>query len=234
MDPGCGGVRRTRFSGTGMYKEEMVMKVQMLTVSLLLLGLTMPVRAQSQSDQMREVREQMRVLQEKLKALDVPENFTATGQRTTQLGGRVRVREEPPAEEIVVVRVYDLSDLLALVSPYPAMVATDLAPCDTPLFPCGASVSSGVGIASGMGGMGGMGMGSGITSVYPQGNPVGSPSSPQTPQHVLKQVGPQIMPQALAESTVDASTWNNWSMRSNRPSSRRNGKIMAARPASPH
>jgi hypothetical protein len=103
---------------------------------------------------MREIRDQMRVLQEKLRLLEDSDTSSITRQRTTQLG-HTPLREEEPE---IVVRVYDLSDLLALVASYPAMVASDLGPFDTPLFPSSEPSLGGTG-AMGMGGMGGMGGG---------------------------------------------------------------------------
>jgi len=110
--------------------------------------------AQPPSDQVREIRDQMRALQEKLRVLEDSDTSSITRQRTTQLG-HTPLREEEPE---IVVRVYDLSDLLALVAFYPAMVASDLGPFDTPLFPSSEPSLGGAG-AMGMGGMGGMGGG---------------------------------------------------------------------------
>ena len=61
-------------------------------------------------------------------------------------------REEEPE---LIVRIYDLSDLLAMVTPYPAMVASDLDAAEVPLFPSPTGTASGPSGVSGMGGMGG-------------------------------------------------------------------------------
>jgi hypothetical protein len=173
------------------------MMCRSLVVSLGLVCLVLwPGWAQSQSDQVREIRDQIQALQDKLKMLENGESTSATRQRTTQLG-RTRVREEEPE---IVVQIYDLSDLLAVVSPYPAMVTSDLGPFDTPLFP-GAPVSiSGAsapfvmsvvpGGASGMGGMGGMG--GGFMSVRSKTSKPGTPSAEKTAPEPAPQPGAML------------------------------------------
>ena len=111
-----------------------------------------PSWGQTRSEEVQRLREQMESLQEKLRALESGATSSATRERTTQLG-RSRIREEEPE---LIVRIYDLSDLLALVNPYPAMVASDLDSTASPIFPGSTEAMSGL---SGMGGMGGMGMG---------------------------------------------------------------------------
>lgn len=82
------------------------------------------------------------------------EEPSSTRERTTQLG-RSRIREEEK-EDVLVVRVYDLSDLLAPICSYPAMVFSDLNSSNVPLFPdVSLSRLSGISGISGMGGMGG-------------------------------------------------------------------------------
>jgi len=108
-----------------------------------------PSWGQTRSEEVQRLREQMESLQEKLRALESGTTSSATRERTTQLG-RSRIREEEPE---LIVRIYDLSDLLALVNPYPAMVASDLDSTASPIFPGSTEAMSG------LSGMGGMGMG---------------------------------------------------------------------------
>jgi hypothetical protein len=121
----------------------------------------------------RQTRERVQALLDKLNALDQPEASSITKQRTTQLSSPLKpVVEEPartsaPPENVeeppLVVQIYDLSDLLALVEPYPAMVTSDLGPFDQAVFPALSASPSGMqGMGGmGMGGMGGMGGGMG-------------------------------------------------------------------------
>jgi hypothetical protein len=128
----------------------------------------------------REMRERVQVLLDKFNTMDQPESSSITKQRTTQLSSPPSpVAEEPPRasqpsenveEPRVEVRIYDLSDLLAFIAPYPAMVTSDIGPFDQPVFPAASDSVSGMS-AAGMGGMmGGMGagMGGGMMSVLAQ------------------------------------------------------------------
>lgn len=129
------------------------MKCRWIIVSLALNCLIVsPARSQSQSEQVRQLLEQMQSLQEKLKSLEASGTSSATKERTTQLG-RTRIREE---EAEWVVRIYDLSDLLAPISAYPATLASDLDSAEVSLFPNTAGTASAPSGVSGMGGMGGM------------------------------------------------------------------------------
>ncbi|MGA2068785.1 MAG: hypothetical protein ABSG86_27705 [Thermoguttaceae bacterium] len=117
----------------------------------------------------REMRDRVQALLDKLNALDPHESSSITRQRTTELSSppvqavEQPVVSSPPGQEAeepqVVVQIYDLSDLLAFVVPYPAMVSGDLGPFDQPVFPGLSANASGTGGMSGMNGMGGMGMG---------------------------------------------------------------------------
>jgi outer membrane lipoprotein-sorting protein len=78
------------------------MKCLSLMVLLVLLCLVQSAGwAQTQSDQMREIRDQMQALQEKLRTLESSDVSSVTRQRTTQLG-HTPVREQEPE---IVVRV---------------------------------------------------------------------------------------------------------------------------------
>jgi hypothetical protein len=139
-------------------------------VALLCL-LASPSWGQTRSEEARRLREQMESLQEKLKALEATPS--ATRERTTQLG-RSRIREEEPE---LVVRIYDLSDLLAWVNPYPATVSSDLDAAASPIFPSATENLSGV---SGMSGMGGMGGGMGGAFSVPSRAPRPAANAPST------------------------------------------------------
>ncbi len=129
------------------------MKCHWIVASLVLVCLAAPhARCQTRSEEVQRLREEMQSLQEQLRALEnAPPS--ATRERTTLLG-RSRAREEEPE---LAVRIYDLSDLLAMVIPYPAMIASDLDSAEVPLFPSPTGTVGGPSGVSGMGGMGGMG-----------------------------------------------------------------------------
>ncbi len=129
------------------------MKCRCIVASLALVCLFVsPGWGQTRSEEVRRLQEEMQYLQKRLRSLE-SEEPSSTRERTTQLG-RSRIREEEK-EDVLVVRVYDLSDLLAPICSYPAMVFSDLNSSNVPLFP---DVSlSGLSGISGMGGMGGMG-----------------------------------------------------------------------------
>jgi hypothetical protein len=143
----------------------------------------------------RELRERVQALLDKLNTLDPRESSSITRQRTTELSSTpIRPVQQPALrsdstleieEPRPVLQIYDLSDLLALVAPYPAMVTSDLGPFDQPVFPAAPAVASSVsgqfGGAMGMGGMGmggmgmggmGGGMGGGAMSVPPLASPL--------------------------------------------------------------
>ena len=102
----------------------------------------------------REMRERVQALLDKFNTLDHPESSSITRQRTTELSSPLkRVVEEPQAtsprtqevqEPQLVVQIYDLSDLLAFIVPYPAMVTSDIGPFDQPVFPATSATGSGV------------------------------------------------------------------------------------------
>jgi len=108
---------------------------------------------QSDEDQTAELRRLIQALGEKLEAV---ENAARGDGRVTQLGGRPRPMG---AEPVMVVRIYDLSDLFAMAPSYPATVSGDLGQEVRPLFST-LSDDAFTGGAMGMGGFGG-GMGGG-------------------------------------------------------------------------
>jgi hypothetical protein len=170
------------------------MKCHRIVVLLALFCLIVsPSWGQTRSEEVQRLREQMESLQEKLKTMETGGPSSATRERTTQLG-RSRIREEEPE---LVVRIYDLSDLLAWVNPYPATVASDIDSTASPIFPSSTENASG---ASGMGGMGGGmggmgGMGGGMFSV-----PSRTPRSAGDASHAkpLPRVGNDVLFQRVA------------------------------------
>ena len=79
------------------------------------------------------------------------------------------------AEPVMVVRIYDLSDLFAMAPPYPATVSDDLGQEVRPLFPTLSEGPFTGGAMGGMGGFGGMG-GGGFYSLAEQPGKLPDPS----------------------------------------------------------
>ncbi len=128
------------------------MKCHRISAFLAVVWLTVsPVLAQTRSDEVQRLRDEMQSLQEKLGALERGDVSSVTRERTTQLG-RSRMREEEPE---LVVRIYDLSDLLAPISAYPALINSDLEATEVPIFPTAERTISAPSGMSGAGGMGG-------------------------------------------------------------------------------
>ena len=163
-----------------------------LATSLILVALaTPPCRAQTRAEEVQRLREQIDSLQEKLHQMETAPT-SVSRERSTQLG-RSRSREEEPE---ILVRIYDLSDLLAMVVPYPAMLSTDLEATEVPLFPSPTGTVSGPNGMSGAGAMGGMsgmgGMGGGMFTLQRGGNSgsdaAPSKTSPRLPKDIAFQV----------------------------------------------
>jgi len=153
----------------------------------------------------RETRERVQALLDKLNTLDPRESSSITRQRTTELSSpparavEQPVVSSPPSQEAeepqVVVQIYDLSDLLAFVVPYPAMVTSDLGPFDQPAFPSLSAAASGVsGMGGQMGGMGGMGGGMGMGGQFS----VPAQNGTTTRADHLRQVTPSPAPGGAA------------------------------------
>lgn len=120
----------------------MTSKFVACTVLLACLCRSSTALAQPDDSAEQEVKQKIEALQQQLESL---EKSRAKSPRTTQLGpARTRGRES-----VSVTRLYDLSDLFAVVPNYPARGGEDLQSGSTSLFP-GASTTG----ASGMGGGG--------------------------------------------------------------------------------
>ncbi len=163
------------------------MKRVLVVASLSLVwALASPGWVRAQSDEVREMREQVRALLDKLNAMDArPDASSVTRQRSTHVGSSPFQLPPPVVEEPrIEVRIYDLSDLLAPVVPYPAMVTSDLGPSDQPVFPDASSAGGMVGMGMGgmgggmMGGMGGGMGGGGMMNVLAQAAPGHSADHP--------------------------------------------------------
>ena len=110
-----------------------------------------PGWGQSKDDEKQELRRLITALQE---TLTQAETAGKTDSRVTELGGRPRPMGVP-TEPVMVVRIYDLSDLFAMAPSYPATITPDLGQPDRPLF---AALPGGTFTGGGMGGgMGGGG-----------------------------------------------------------------------------
>ncbi len=131
------------------------MKCRCIVASLLLVCLAVsPGWGQTRSEEVQRLREELHRLQRQLQSLESEEPSSTTRERTTQLG-RSRIPEEVK-EDVLIVRIYDLSDLLAPINAYPATVSGDL-DAPKPIFPDVSGIGGGLSGVSGMGGMGGMG-----------------------------------------------------------------------------
>lgn len=132
------------------------MKCRCIVASLALACLVVsPGWAQSRSDEVKRLHDEIQYLQKRLQSLESEEQSSISRERSSQLGSsRIRKEIEEDKEDVLIVRIYDLSDLLAPVNSYPAMVFSDLGSSNVPIFP-DALLSELSGI-SGMGGMGGM------------------------------------------------------------------------------
>ena len=128
------------------------MKCHWTVASVALIGVVAsPCWGQTHAEVQR-LRDEVQSLQAKLESLESAGASNATRDRTTQLG-RSRVREDEPT---LAVRIYDLSDLVAPISPYPAMLSSDFDADESPFFPAASGIMSAPSGMSGMGGMGGM------------------------------------------------------------------------------
>jgi hypothetical protein len=164
-----------------------------------LFGLATTAWAQADPDPVQEMREQIQLLQSKLKAL---ESSSSERNRVTQLGRSSRREEE--AEWIV--RVYDLSDLFTFAPQYPAVVPSAMDDQNAALFPNSAAGSQQG--ASGMGGMGGgMGGMGGIGGGMMSGMNGGFMSVPiKTPAARRSAAGPSDTPRTSFDDLIDAIT----------------------------
>lgn len=126
--------------------------------------------------QVKELRQQIRLLQKKLDSLE--SSGKQNGARVTQIGAnRVRARRENE----VVVKIYDLGDLFAIAPPYVAQHAGDLTKDSRPLFSTPLPHVTG-GYGGGLGG--GFGGGGGFFNVNP------NPEPEKGPRQTYRQVAP--------------------------------------------
>ncbi|MBN2580829.1 MAG: hypothetical protein JXB10_17720 [Pirellulales bacterium] len=164
-----------------------------LTLSVLAAA---PLWGQSRSDRIQDLQRQMQNLQE---ALDRLESGPQEKSRITQLGtSRVPAAER---EEVLVVRVYDLSDLFVVAPPYPATYPNNTGG-ESLIFPGAGSEYTGAGGMMGMGGMGGMGGGGmgagGRSGRVPHGAGGGGMFNIDSPPAAMSRLSPQIPPQMLS------------------------------------
>jgi hypothetical protein len=144
-----------------------------LAFCVLILLAAAPVHGQSNPAEMQRLQRQIQSLQTELNRMEAGSQEKA---RVIPLGAnRVPVEEK---EDMLIVRIYDLSDLFVVAPPYPA-TAPDNSGGESLIFPGTASEYSGM---MGMGGMGGMGGGMGGMrggkSGHPAGQSGGSPHGP--------------------------------------------------------
>jgi hypothetical protein len=139
---------------------------------LILIGLAAaPARGQSKSEEMQKLQRQIQTLQDALSRLEISSQEKA---RVIPLGSnRMPVEEK---EDVLVVRIYDLSDLFVVAPPYPA-ASPDNSGGQSLIFPNAFSELSGM---MGMGGMGGMGGG---MKARGAGSAGGSGGSSHGPKH---------------------------------------------------
>lgn len=141
-------------------------------VLTLLVGFASCAKAQSTQETIEKLQQQLDALKKQSKLDDDPlaevekEEARYTS-KITQISP-ARVIPPPRQEEIIVTRLYDLSDLFAIVPAYPARFQSDLGGAGQLMFPSafggdGASVG-----ATGSGAMGGMGGGGGFFNVIAQ------------------------------------------------------------------
>ena len=168
--------------------------------------LVSPVWAQPGKESVEQLRQLIQELESKLQSLETGQQ---ENRRVTQIGG-ARRRERDP--DVMIVRLYDLSDLFAVAPAYPAQHASDLSSAPRNLFPSGSAQATGInpfmmggGLGGGMGGMGGAAGGFGGGGFFDvkdrNANPSQNSRLPAPPQRVLHQVGPGNL--GAAQTSID-------------------------------
>lgn len=165
--------------------------------------------AQVKSPPVDELRRQVDALQQQLKAL---ESGQAASQRVAQLGSSRNTRGEP----VLIVRVYDLSDLFSIAPAYSAAIGHELGLPSRSLFPevqgpqaGGNSGASGMG--GGMGGMGGMGMFAVASTQTQAGNGRGAAGQHETPDVAASaKTSMQSLINAIT-TTINPDSWEDLS-----------------------
>lgn len=167
-----------------------------------------PGWGQSEDDEKQDLRRLITALQETLKEA---QNDGKSDSRVTELGGRPRPMGMP-AEPVMVVRIYDLSDLFAMAPPYPATITPDLGQPDRPLFvPSPSETFTGGGMGGFGGGMGGMG--GGFFSVEKEAGKLPEPS-----RRVLHQLHAGTVPSVRTSidqlieaitATIEPESWDD-------------------------
>ena len=110
-----------------------------------------PGWGQPGDEQSQELRQLIEALQQTVQRA---QGAQKADDRVTELGGRPR--PATAAEPVMVVRIYDLSDLFAMAPSYPAIISGDLGQPERPMF---SSFGGGTFTGGGMGGFGGGGGG---------------------------------------------------------------------------
>lgn len=158
-------------------------------ILILLIGFASCARAQSTQETIKQLQQQLDALNKQV----ADENDNPDGEephytsKITQISP-ARVVPPPRQEEIIVTRLYDLSDLFAIVPAYPARFQSDLGGAAQLIFPQafggdgsgGGAAGAGGGMGGGMGGMGG----GGFFNIFPQAESIVEPS-----QKTLRQAG---------------------------------------------
>jgi hypothetical protein len=109
---------------------------------------------QSRQQQVDELRTLVRTVQQRIAELEGGSD--APSKHVTELGGARPSRKlELPAEEVMILRMYDLSDLFAPAPQYLAQQTSDLSQTERPLFPVVQAPSVGAGYGYGAMGHGG-------------------------------------------------------------------------------
>jgi hypothetical protein len=135
-------------------------------ILVLFVGFASCARGQSTQEAITKLQQQLDALNNQLADKnDKPDEEEPTyTSKITQISP-ARVVPPPRQEEIIVTRLYDLSDLFAIVPAYPARFQSDLGGAAQLVFP---QALGGDGSSVGASGGGGMGGGGGVFNVKPQ------------------------------------------------------------------